>query len=156
MCLYSWPGNVRELENAVMRSIAMAGASDRLDERYLLQTPAGMQPNAGSMNIPTLGGTMLSPQSNHGESSRAQRVPSAESPDVPPPAERAVPAAHAVDAVKKSDSDFKPLRDIVGVAEREYIQTVLLHTGGNKTRAAALMDISRKNLWEKMRDYGLL
>jgi DNA-binding protein Fis len=30
---------------------------------------------------------------------------------------------------------------------------VLQKTGGNKTEAAALLGISRKNLWEKLKQY---
>jgi len=155
MCMYAWPGNIRELENAVMRAIAMAGASDRLDERYLLQTPAGMHPDAGSMNVPMLGGTMLSPQSQRPESGRHEPVEAPEPPQSAPPPVAPV-SARLPEAAIQSDSDITPLREVVNQAERAYIQKVLAHTNGNKTRAAALMDISRKNLWEKMRDLGLL
>jgi len=43
------------------------------------------------------------------------------------------------------------LRDV----EREYIRHVLGRAGGNQTRAAAVLGISRKALWEKRRRYGL-
>jgi two-component system response regulator AtoC len=41
-------------------------------------------------------------------------------------------------------------------AEREYIRHTLDDTGGNIQRAAELLGISRKNLWEKRKKYGLL
>ena len=41
-------------------------------------------------------------------------------------------------------------------AEREYIRHTLEDTGGNVQRAAEILGISRKNLWEKRRKYGLL
>ena len=47
-----------------MRAIAMSGASEHLEARYLLQKPAGMSQDAGDMSIPTLGGTLMSPHSN--------------------------------------------------------------------------------------------
>jgi two-component system, NtrC family, response regulator AtoC len=41
-------------------------------------------------------------------------------------------------------------------AEREYIRHTLEETSGNIQRAAELLGISRKNLWEKRKKYGLL
>ena len=40
-------------------------------------------------------------------------------------------------------------------AERTCILMALRETAGNKTEAAAILGISRKNLWEKMKQYGL-
>lgn len=47
------------------------------------------------------------------------------------------------------------LADAVATAEKRCIQSALGKTGGNKTEAAELLGISRKNLWEKMKLYGL-
>jgi DNA-binding NtrC family response regulator len=41
-------------------------------------------------------------------------------------------------------------------AEREYIRATLRTTGGNIQQAAEILGISRKNLWEKRKKYGLL
>ncbi len=41
-------------------------------------------------------------------------------------------------------------------AEREYIRHTLDDTGGNIQRAAEILGISRKNLWEKRKKHGLL
>jgi DNA-binding NtrC family response regulator len=41
-------------------------------------------------------------------------------------------------------------------AEREYIRHTLEDTGGDIQRAAEILGISRKNLWEKRKKYGLL
>ncbi len=40
--------------------------------------------------------------------------------------------------------------------ERECIYQALEHTGGNRSRAAILLGISRKRLWEKMKQLGVL
>nr|WP_155600518.1 sigma-54 dependent transcriptional regulator [Zobellia amurskyensis] len=45
------------------------------------------------------------------------------------------------------DSELKPLREM----EKEYVQRVLLHTQGNKTKAAEILQIDRKTLREKLK-----
>jgi DNA-binding NtrC family response regulator len=44
----------------------------------------------------------------------------------------------------------------LAAAEREYIRLTLEETDGDIQRAAELLGISRKNLWEKRKKYGLL
>jgi DNA-binding protein Fis len=39
--------------------------------------------------------------------------------------------------------------------EQEYIRYVLERVSGSQTRAAAILGISRKALWEKRRRYGI-
>ena len=43
----------------------------------------------------------------------------------------------------------------LAAAERECILTALRESGGNRTEAAKLLGISRKNLWEKMKNLAL-
>jgi DNA-binding NtrC family response regulator len=45
--------------------------------------------------------------------------------------------------------------DVSGRAERRMIERALEATGGNRTRAAALLGISRKTLFNKMRELGI-
>ncbi len=47
------------------------------------------------------------------------------------------------------------LTDVASDAERNHIMKVLKTTLGNKTRAADMLGISRKTLWEKMNAYGI-
>ena len=47
------------------------------------------------------------------------------------------------------------LADVAAGAEKDHIIRTLAATNGNKTRAAELLGISRKTLWEKMNSYGL-
>jgi DNA-binding NtrC family response regulator len=39
--------------------------------------------------------------------------------------------------------------------ERQHIQRALTASGGRRTAAAELLGISRKSLWEKLRDHGI-
>jgi two-component system response regulator AtoC len=47
------------------------------------------------------------------------------------------------------------LSGVASEAEKTHIMKVLKTTLGNKTKAAAMMGISRKTLWEKMNAYGI-
>ena len=47
------------------------------------------------------------------------------------------------------------LKAVVEQAEREHIAAILETTNGHKAQAAGVLGISRKNLWEKMRQYEI-
>ncbi len=66
-----------------------------------------------------------------------------------------VPSAHIAPA-SGAQSGPLPLRDVVAESEKAHIMSVLNLTGGNRTKAAGMLGISRKNLWEKMKAYGLM
>jgi DNA-binding NtrC family response regulator len=53
------------------------------------------------------------------------------------------------------EAQFKPLEAAFRVWERDYLEQALVLAGGKKARAAELLGISRKNLWEKLRAYAL-
>jgi len=46
----------------------------------------------------------------------------------------------------------KPLSDAIKIFEKEYIQNVLERTKGKKGQAAEILGISRKTLWEKIKE----
>jgi transcriptional regulator with PAS, ATPase and Fis domain len=64
------------------------------------------------------------------------------------------PSAHFKTASSIS-SKPRTLKEAVFEAERAYIKEILERTGGHKAQAASLLGISRKNLWEKLRDYNI-
>jgi DNA-binding NtrC family response regulator len=51
--------------------------------------------------------------------------------------------------------EVQPLRERLREVEVEHIGRALEKTGGHRTQAADLLGISRKVLWEKMRDFGI-
>jgi DNA-binding NtrC family response regulator len=51
--------------------------------------------------------------------------------------------------------EVKPLREVLRVAEIAHIKRALESTGGHRTQTAELLGISRKVLWEKLRDFGI-
>ena len=54
-----------------------------------------------------------------------------------------------------STGPLLPLSRVVKHAERDYLFNVLEFTGWNRMRAAEILGISRKNLWEKIKLYGI-
>jgi len=65
---------------------------------------------------------------------------------------RGVPAVSAPATAEIEDYD---LERAVGLLESRYIREALNKTGGNKTRAAALLNISERSIWYKLKKYGL-
>jgi len=49
----------------------------------------------------------------------------------------------------------RSLRDVAREAEAHHIRRVLKHTGGHRANSAKILGISRKNLWEKMRELDI-
>ena len=51
--------------------------------------------------------------------------------------------------------EILPLREVLRSREIEHIGRALERTGGHRTQTADALGISRKVLWEKMRDLGI-
>ena len=49
----------------------------------------------------------------------------------------------------------RPLREVLRETEIAHVKHALESTGGHRTQTAELLGISRKVLWEKLRDFGL-
>jgi DNA-binding NtrC family response regulator len=57
---------------------------------------------------------------------------------------------HVTSDLSGGTEPLRPLGAVVKQAEREHILRALAVAGGKRTRAAELLGISRKNLWEKL------
>lgn len=62
---------------------------------------------------------------------------------------------HTDDPASTVATDLLPLRMMVEATERKHITRALTHVDGSLTRAAEVLGISRKSLWEKMKRLGL-
>ena len=63
--------------------------------------------------------------------------------------------APATSAPSATDVAVRPLEEVVREATREAILAALAATGGSRTRAAELLGVSRKTLFNKMRELGI-
>lgn len=66
-----------------------------------------------------------------------------------------LPADLTVNASRGQEEDSLLLTVAVAQAEKSCILRALQKTGGKKTETAKLLGISRKNLWEKMKNYHM-
>jgi DNA-binding NtrC family response regulator len=64
------------------------------------------------------------------------------------------PGSRAIQQVAEPDAVRLPVGTTVGDAERALIQMTLQHTRNNKTRAAEILGISLKTLFNKLKEYG--
>jgi two-component system, NtrC family, response regulator AtoC len=124
---YSWPGNIRELENILERTLLFAeGRTIRAQD-----LPASLRSQNGFAHAGAEG--------HPGAEGHAPEVAT-----TPPSGVHAVPG---------------PLKEIVRgqvqAIERDLIIRGLEVTGGNVTRTAKLLKISRKSLQMKMKEFGL-
>lgn len=56
---------------------------------------------------------------------------------------------------KSEKAPLSSLQEVCAEAEKTHIVKILKVTRGNKSKAAQILNISRKTLWEKMNNYGL-
>jgi DNA-binding NtrC family response regulator len=69
--------------------------------------------------------------------------------------EHLLPVDKSRRAALEPPTRLQPLREVLVEAEREHLQHVLRAVGGHRTKAASVLGISRKVLWEKLKDYGI-
>ncbi|HUC76386.1 MAG TPA: sigma-54 dependent transcriptional regulator [Vicinamibacterales bacterium] len=126
---YSWPGNVRELENACER---------------IAQTCS-----CGTIRVGCMSASILF------RAGASQPVMPAQAPVVDPEAPSSdppfvIPAAAAIDAVKPISLD-----DRLQEVEANLISWALKASHGNKSKAAALLQIKRSTLGDRINRCGL-
>lgn len=164
---YDWPGNIRELENVVERAVLFA-EGDWVTEDELpnalreldLRPQEGLTGYDGSDPGPGL-------RASNGTSGGLS-VGGPRGPNVPPPPSRRTEAGLSGSSVLRGSAGGEsevprppvgPLKEIVRrhthSLERDLIGRALRETGGNVTKAARRLEISRKSLQNKMKDFGL-
>jgi two-component system, NtrC family, response regulator AtoC len=90
-----------------------------------------------------------------GDEIEAKDLPEELRPDLKLAPARPVRAAE-LPAIEAGNASMKDIvRQATEEIERDLIQKALDETGGNVTRAASLLGISRKGLQNKMKEFGL-
>jgi DNA-binding NtrC family response regulator len=133
MLNYSWPGNIRELRNAIERAVLLAGNGPILREHFpvekmtaTLSTPLSRTPVPGGPgSIEVINVT--------GKDTL-----------VPPNGDTG-----------EARSLGERLRQQVKEVERQHIMDALTRCGGNQTRAAKELGISRRTLISRLEEYNI-
>ncbi len=132
---YDWPGNVRELRNAVHRS-------------YVLSDPPVIPAEAVQ--------AVLDPDQSAAERSPAS--PEHRQPPRPAEAEDAVASAAEPAAEPEFDPAFPAVPVRVGerldAVERKLLIATLQAVNGNRRRAAEILGISLKTVYNRIKEYG--
>ncbi len=121
---HQWPGNVRELRNVLERAAIVAGTG--------MLTSSHLPP---SLAVPGSAAALAGP------SAAAANVAAANA--------AAVPTLSA-----PGEGIVLPVGTTVEQAEKSLILVTLAHTKNNKTRAAEILGISLKTLFNKLKEYG--
>ncbi|MCC7397206.1 MAG: sigma-54-dependent Fis family transcriptional regulator [Planctomycetes bacterium] len=69
--------------------------------------------------------------------------------------ENLLPVDRSRRAALEPPTTLRSLREVMVEAEREHLKVILRAVGGHRTKAASVLGISRKVLWEKLKDYGI-
>jgi two-component system response regulator AtoC len=137
---YSWPGNIRELRNALERAVLLAGDGPVLPEHFAVEKMTATVSTPIS-DVPLPRATPL-------RSERDQTGPGSQHDTLPPDSED---ESEATDAVSLGER----LRRQVQEVERQHIIDALTRCGGNQTRAARELGISRRTLISRLEAYNI-
>jgi two-component system response regulator AtoC len=135
---YSWPGNIRELRNAIERSVLLAGEGPVLPEHFPVEKmTATVSTPISDAPIPR-------------SAPRGEREAHGSQHDTLPPGD-AEDESEATDALSLGER----LRRQVQEVERHHIIDALTRCGGNQTRAARELGISRRTLISRLEAYNI-
>ncbi|MCY7316673.1 MAG: sigma-54 dependent transcriptional regulator [Rubrivivax sp.] len=145
---YPWPGNVRELRNAVQRAYVMA-QGDLIDDAWLPRadgSPVGTarQPSAAlpaAASAPLTGA--VAPMGTEPAAALASNA-----------AAGAVASSVPAMASNVDDSIVLPIGTSMAQAERVLMLATLRHYNHHKERTAAVLGISLKTLYNRLKEYA--
>ncbi len=137
---HAWPGNVREIRNVIERAV-MTTDRESISARDLELGPRET-PVHRSSRADRPGGTTPRP------------MPAVVTPSEIPASAKRSSSFYAVSDDESLRLDTARQRAI-DEFERAHIAKVLELASGSRTKAAALLGISRSTLWEKLKKYGM-
>jgi transcriptional regulator with GAF, ATPase, and Fis domain len=139
---HDWPGNVRELRNVIDRAMILERSAQIAPRNLHIEVvPASVTPEPAPAKVAQAGAS----------------APPAGPASAPDPAWAASPAPSAPSAPHEfaPPPAFKPDSFSLETAEREFILRALQETGWQRTRAAALLGITRATLHAKLKRYDI-
>jgi DNA-binding NtrC family response regulator len=135
MLNYSWPGNIRELRNAIERAVLLSG-NDMIRREHF--------------PVEKMSATVSTPLSQPPELPSPPPVPAGSEHSF---GETLIPPAGEAPTADMSMGER--LRAQVKEVERQHIIDALSRCGGNQTRAAKELGISRRTLISRLEEYNI-
>jgi two-component system response regulator AtoC len=140
---YSWPGNIRELRNAIERAVLLAGDGPMLTQHFPVEKMKA------TISTPISDAPL--PRNHRGPAPLADgRVPRGQQHDALSPG-----GGDDFDDATSSLTLGEKLRKQVQEVERQHIVDALTRCGGNQTRAARELGISRRTLISRLEAYNI-
>jgi two-component system, NtrC family, response regulator AtoC len=133
---YHWPGNVRELRNAVQRAFVMA-SGEAIDESWLPRVEGARPMDGGVAAAPAAAVVDRRPGSLLDDTLQSPAA------TAPRPDEEPV-----------RDSVILPIGTSMAQAERMLMLATLRHYNHHKERTAAVLGISLKTLYNRLKEYA--
>ena len=169
---HNWPGNVRELRNVIERAMILERSSEITPRSLHLDLPEPPEPTGSPVPLPKSGCSPSSaaavvdfpvampPSARSAEESTAidNTWPPVEVVDIADIADTASgPDGRQDGPVERVEppSPFASGDFSLEAAEREFIRRALKETGWQRTRAAALLGITRATLHAKLKRYNI-
>jgi DNA-binding NtrC family response regulator len=141
MLRYAWPGNIRELRNAIERAVLLSGDGPILREHFPVEKmTATVSTPLSSAPLPQHAATAVG---NIDGLTAPHGVVSTLKPPV------------AIMPAPETGSLADRLRHQVRDLERQHILDALTRCGGNQTRAAKELGISRRTLISRLEEYNI-
>ncbi len=147
---YPWPGNVRELRNAVQRAYVMA-QGELIDDAWLPRIDGSPMGEPRPVAPPAAPAAPMAP---------AAALAPAAAPGLPAEPAAAAPASSAAGAAAASvpasadDCIVLPIGTSMAQAERALMLATLRHYNHHKERTAAVLGISLKTLYNRLKEYA--
>jgi two-component system, NtrC family, response regulator AtoC len=140
LAAYPWPGNVRELRNAVQRAYVMA-RGELIDDTWLPRV--GQRDGSSEAFAPTTSPGALDPL-----------PPQASA--LPAEAASAQPSATSAPSVGSApvETVVLPIGTSVAQAEKALMLATLRHFNHHKERTAAVLGVSLKTLYNRLKEYA--
>ncbi len=177
---YAWPGNIRELRNIMERAVLLCTGPRILPEhlpaerlsrhRSEVPSPARSSTTPPSSSLPSVSvarpATPLPPRSSSRLPEHHRHLDDDDDDAMTMPAMRRASRSGA-DGLRPGDDDVLPtqppmprpkvdnLKEAVSDLEKERIIQALRDCGGNQTKAAELLGISRRTLVNRLDQYDL-
>jgi DNA-binding NtrC family response regulator len=137
---FDWPGNVRQLRNAVEMAVALSGNRELLQ---LSDFPIHRKEDGAGFVTGTVSSVDISLSASPQRRQSDLRLLPSSAAEGPPFQGLRIP------------EDGLSLNDLVSALERQIISQSLEMCGGNKKRAATLLNLKRTTLVEKIKRLGL-